>query len=310
MKADWLWIGQVAMAAFVDVAFAFAFGSALYAAWLEKDGRSPVSPARTAWLRAQRSLRAAALVLVIALALWLLYESASISASPLADAFGVVPAVLTQTHVGQAWAVAFAGSLLLLVSAFAAGGTLRDGALWLGVVVAAAGRAALGHAADAGYLSAALGLHVLHVLGAGAWSGVVMAGGLAVLPALGGSTARGLLIRTVGRASKVAMVAVALALVTGVFNGVRGSGGSFEALVRSTWGHVLLLKLVLVALALALGGYNRLVAMPRLRRSASTAAAHRFVNVIYLEAFVMMGVLVIAAALARSVPGYVMLHGG
>ncbi|MEK6298790.1 MAG: copper resistance protein CopD, partial [Paraburkholderia tropica] len=39
MKADWLWIGQVAMAALVNLAYAFALGSTLYGAWLEKDAR-------------------------------------------------------------------------------------------------------------------------------------------------------------------------------------------------------------------------------------------------------------------------------
>jgi len=306
MKADWLWIGQVAMAALVNVAYAFALGSAFYGAWLDKDGRTPVSPVRLAWLRAQRSLRAAALVLVVALLMWLLYESASISGEPLAGAFGVLGTVLAQTHVGHAWSVAFAGALVLFGCAFAAPGVVRDGVLWLALVATAAGRAGLGHAADAGFASAALGLHTLHVLSASAWGGIVMAGGLAVLPALGTSTARGVLIRTAGQVSSVAFFAVGFMLATGVFDAVRGSGGSYEAIVASTWGRVLLLKAALVALALLLGGFNRLVAMPELRRAASTAAARRFVNVIHLEAIVMIGVLVSAAALAHSMPGYVL----
>ncbi len=306
MKADWLWIGQVAMAALVDISYAFALGSALYGAWLDKDGRSPVSPARAAWLRAQRSQRASALVLLIALLMWLLYESASISGEPLPSAFGTVSTVLTQTHVGQAWSVAFGAALLLLVTVFTAAGTLRDGVLWIALIVTAAGRAALGHAADAGFASAALGLHTLHVLSASVWSGVVMAGGLVVLPALGASTARGMLIRTSAQVSNVAWFAVGIVFATGVFNALRGTGGSYAALTGSSWGHVLLLKLGLVALACVLGGYNRIVAMPQLRRSASTAAARRFVNVIHLEAIVMIGVLVLAAVLARSVPGYVL----
>lgn len=306
MKADWLWIGQVAMAALVNVAYAFALGSAFYGAWLDKDGRTAVAPARLAWLRAQRSLRAAACALVAALAMWLLYEGASISGSSLPGAFGVLGTVLAQTHVGHAWAVAFAGALVLLGCAFAASSVARDGVLWLALIAIAAGRAGLGHAADAGFASAALGLHTLHVLSASAWSGIVMAGGLAVLPALGTSTARGVLIRTAGQVSNVAMFAVGFVIATGVFNTVRGSGGSLDAIVGSAWGRVLLLKLALVVFALLLGGFNRVVAMPELRRAASTAAARRFVNVIHLEAIVMIGVLVIAAALAHSVPGYVM----
>jgi copper resistance protein D len=238
--------------------------------------------------------------------MWLLYESASISGESLPGAFGVLGTVLSQTHVGHAWSVAFVGALVLLGCAFAASSVARDGVLWLALIATAAGRAGLGHAADAGFASAALGLHTLHVLSASAWSGIVMAGGLAVLPALGASTARGVLIRTAGQVSNVAIFAVGFVIATGVFNALRGSGGSLEAITNSTWGRVLLLKLALVVLALILGSFNRLVAMPELRRAASTAAARRFVNVIHLEAIVMIGVLVIAAALARSVPGYVL----
>jgi copper resistance protein D len=304
MKPDWLWIGQVAMATLVNVAYAFALGSALYGAWLEKDGRSPVSPACAAWLRAQRSLRVAAVVFVFALAMWLLYESASISGEPLPAAFDVVSTVLTQTHVGLAWSVAFGGAIVLLVLAFATPGAVRDGVLWIALIVIALGRAGLGHAADAGFASAALGIHTLHILSVSTWGGVVMAGGLAVLPALGTSTARGILIRTSTQVSNVAMFAVGLVIATGVFEGLRGTGGSIYALTNSTWGHVLLAKISLVALALVMGAYNRIAVMPLLRRAASTAAARRFVNVIHLEAIVLLGVLALAAVLARSAPGF------
>ena len=242
MNADWLSIGQVAMAAIVNMAYAFALGSAFYGAWLDKDGRTPVAPARLAWLRAQRSLRASAFVLVVALVMWMLYESASVSGESLPSAFGVVSTVLSQTHVG---------------CAFATASVARDGVLWLALVAIAAGRAGLGHAADAGLASAALGLHTLHLLSASAWSGIVMAGGLAVLPALGASTARGVLIRTAGQVSNVAFFAVGFVIATGVFDALRGSGGSIDAIVNSTWGRVLLIKAALVLIALVMGGFNR-----------------------------------------------------
>jgi len=302
MKPDWLWIGQVAMAALVNMSFAFAVGSALFAAWLTPGARGPVTPASAAWLRAQRSMRIAGFVLVLSLAVWLLYESAEISGSTLPKAFGVVPTVLLHTHVGRAWSVAFVAALVLLVAAFVGGGMLRDGVAWLAIIAFAAARAALGHAADAGLLSAALGLHTLHVLSASVWSGVVMAGGLSVVPALGASTARGVLIRTASQVSAVALFAVGVVLVTGAFDAFRGTGGSFAALIDTAWGHVLLLKLALVVFALGLGGVNRFSTLPRLRRTASTADARDFANVLYLEALVMIGVLVVAAALAHGVP--------
>jgi Putative copper export protein len=151
MSMDGLWIGQVAMAALMNVAFAFAVGSALLGAWLAKDAQVKIAPARPAWLRAQRSMLTATVVLVLADLGWLLYQAASMSGVALPSAIGVVPTVLTQTHVGYGWSVAFAGALVLLGTAMASHtGMLRNALLWLAVIAIAAGKASLGHAADAG----------------------------------------------------------------------------------------------------------------------------------------------------------------
>jgi copper resistance protein D len=308
MTLSGLWIGQVAMAALMNIAFAFAVGAALLAAWLAKDAQAKVAPAQPAWLRAQRSLQTAAIVLVLADLGWLLYASASMGGVSLPAALGVVPTVLARTHAGYAWSVAFGGAVLLLLTSLAShSGMLRNALLWLAVIAVAAGKASLGHAADAGPASPAVGLQTLHVLAASLWGGLVLAAGFAVLPALGASVARGVLIRTATQVSNMSLVAVAFVLLTGVFNAVRGSGGSFAAIDESRWGHVLILKLALVALALVLGGLNRFSALPRLRRTASTMDAHTFANLIHLEAMVMIGVFAAASVLADSVPGFAAL---
>ena len=77
MSFDGLWIGQVAMAALMNVAFGFAVGSALLGAWLAKDAQLGTSPARPGWMRAQRSMVAATSVLVLADLAWLLYQARS-----------------------------------------------------------------------------------------------------------------------------------------------------------------------------------------------------------------------------------------
>lgn len=309
MSVDGLWIGQVAMAALMNVAFAFALGSALLAAWLADAARTPASPARPAAQRAQRSMVAAASVLVLADLGWLWYQGASMSGSALSDGLDAVPTVLAQTQVGHGWSVAFAGAVVLLLTSLVQGGTLRNAVLGLAAIAIAAGKASLGHAADAGAVSPAIGVQTLHILATGLWGGLVLAGGLSVLPALGASTARGVLIRTATQLSGSALVAFVFVIATGAFNAVRGSGGSLDAIAHSTWGHVLILKLVLVALALLFGSLNRLSALPRLRRTASTMDAHTFVNLVYFEAFAMIGVFVAAAALAHSVPAFAALGG-
>ena len=308
MRVDGLWIGQVAMAALMNVAFAFAVGSALLSAWLVNDAQAKIAPARPAWLRAQRSMQASAIVLVLADLGWLLYQAAEMAGVGLPEAFGVVPTMLSQTHVGFGWSVAFAGALVLLLVSFARQtNVLRNALLWLAVIAIAGGKATLGHAADAGVASAAIGMHTLHVLTTSVWGGLVLAAGFSVLPALGTSIARGVLIRTATQLSNVSLVAVVFVLLSGVFNAARGSGNSFLAIETSTWGHVLMLKLALVALALVLGGLNRFSALPRLRRTASTMDAHTFANLLYLEALAMLGIFAAAAVLSHSVPGFAAL---
>jgi copper resistance protein D len=308
MNLGGLPVGQVAMAALMNVAFAFTVGAALFAAWLAKDAQAKVAPARPAWLRAQRSMQTGAIVLVLADLGWLMYEAASMGGVGLPAALGVVPTVLAQTHVGYAWAVAFGGAVVLLLTSLSSHhGTLRHALWWLAVVAVAAGKASLGHAADAGTVSPAIGFQTLHVLASAVWGGLVLAAGFSVLPALGISVARGVLIRTATQLSNVSLVSALLVLATGAFNGVRGSGGSLAAVELTAWGHVLELKLALVALALVIGGLNRFSALPRLRRTASTVDAHTFSNLIYLEALVMLGVFAAAAVLSHSVPGFAAL---
>ncbi|MEM5382058.1 CopD family protein [Paraburkholderia phymatum] len=308
MRVDGLWIGQVAMAALMNVAFAFAVGSALLGAWLANDAQAKIAPARPAWLRAQRSMQAAAIVLVLADLGWLLYQAAEMAGVSLPEAIGVVPTMLSQTHVGFGWSIAFVGALVLVLVSFARQtNMLRNALLWLAVIAIAGGKASLGHAADAGVASAAIGTQTLHVLTTSVWGGLVLAAGFSVLPALGTSIARGVMIRTATQLSNVSLVAVVFVVLSGVFNAVRGAGGSFDAITGSTWGHVLTLKLVLVALALVMGGLNRFAALPRLRRTAATMDAHTFSNVLYLEALAMLGIFAAAAMLSHSVPGYVAL---
>lgn len=305
MNAMGITIGQVALAALMDVAYAFAIGSALLERWLAFEGQL----ARVAWQRARASLVAASFALVLADALWLVYGAASMSGLALMPAIGAIPAVIGQTQAGHAWCIAFGGAVLALATALASrGGRAGQATFALAAIIVALGKASIGHAADAGPWSAAVGVQALHVLATGLWGGVTLAGGLAVLPALNTSTTRGALIRMAGRVSYVAGMALAVVVATGLFNAQRGLDGSLAPLSESGWGHVLTLKGALVLLAVLLGALNRTSALPRLRRTASTTDAHTFNNVLHLEALVMIGIFVVAAVLAHMPPGYLSMH--
>ena len=304
MNDDPLWLAQTAFAALADLAFACALGALLLSGWLSREQAfAAVSPARHGWRRAARGGPIAAIVLILCsfVSLWL--QSAAMSGAPIPQAGASLWLVATGTHAGIGWSVALVGGVLLLLAASGASLSMaRIGTAVLAALIVAAGKSAIGHAADAGAFSLAEGVQTLHLLATAAWGGIVIAGAF-VLPALDTSVARAVLIRTVARMSKAASVAVALVVLTGVFNGWRGVGGSLAALTGSAWGHVLIVKLALVAAALAFGALNRWSALPRLQRSASTMDAHTVINVMRIEAVMMAGVFVAAAVLSHSVPG-------
>ncbi|SAK65706.1 copper resistance D domain-containing protein [Caballeronia calidae] len=310
MNDDPLWLAQTAFAALADIAFATALGALLLNAWLSREQAfAPVSPARLGWRRAARGglAAAAALMLCNLVSLWL--QSAAMSGAPLADAGASLWLVATGTHAGIGWSVALAGSVLLSLAA-AGGGPLsasRIGWAGLAALIVAAGKSAIGHAADAGTFSVAEAVQTLHLLATGVWGGIVIAGAF-VLPALDTSVARAFLIRTVARMSRTATIAVAFVVLTGIFNAWRGIGGSPSVLTASAWGHALIVKIVLIAAALAFGALNRWSGLPRLQRSASTMDAHTVINVIRIEAVTMAGVFVAAAVLSHSVPGAALVN--
>lgn len=305
MNDDPLWFAQTAFAALGDLSFACALGALILKTWLSgEQAFAPVSPARGGWRSAARGGAVAALVLALCcfVSLWL--ESAAMSGAPVTEAGASLWLVATGTHAGVGWSVALAGALLLSLAA-ASGGPLsvsRNGLAMLAALIVAAGKSAIGHAADAGAFSFAEGVQTLHLLATAVWGGIVIAGAF-VLPALDTSMARACLIRIVARMSRMAAIAVAFVIVTGVFNGWRGIGGSPAVLGASTWGHALIVKIALVAMALAFGALNRWSALPRLQRSASTMDAHTVINVMRLEAVMMASVFVAAAVLSHSIPG-------
>ncbi|KVN87501.1 CopD family protein [Burkholderia ubonensis] len=102
------------------------------------------------------------------------------------------------------------------------------------------------------------------------------------------------------RLSRAALVAVPVVVVSGIYNADRGLGGSLMPLALSGWGHILAAKLMHVSVAVALGGINRQIFLPRIRFGASAGS---FLIILRMEAVTMLCVLSAAAALAHTMPG-------
>jgi putative copper resistance protein D len=205
MSGDPLWFAQVLIAALADIAFACTLGAAMLCVWLSKENAAaPLSPARLGWARARRLSTGGAVVLAIADLMLVWLQAASMSGAPLFQAFDAVVAVVTSTHAGMGWAIAFGGSVLLILGTLLARpkGGPQIGLFALGALVAAAGKASVGHAADAGAFSLAEVVQTIHLLATAVWGGLVIASAWQVLPALGTSLARAFLIRIAGKVSR------------------------------------------------------------------------------------------------------------
>jgi copper transport protein len=141
---------------------------------------------------------------------------------------------------------------------------------------------------------------VIHVLAAGIW-----AGGLAFLALLlveAGGDRWSLAGTIVPRFSTVAVVAVGALIAAGLASGyleVR----SVEGIWSTTYGRLLLAKVVLLLPLLALGAFNNRVSVPRLRAGASDTASRRaFARAVTSELLILLTVVGVTAALVAEPP--------
>jgi copper resistance protein D len=291
---------QIALAAVQDLLFATATG--LFACGAI-DRRIGLFDAVA--LRRARTALAVALALSALGYLWL--QAAVMSGTTLGDAGAAVLIVLTQSHFGIAWSIGCVGALLVAASGFARGRGLVPCAV--GLLVWGIGKAAASHAADSGDLSWRETVHLIHLLATASWAGsVIAAAGL--LRSLG-PPARGALEQVAAFCSALSYLATgafAIVLVTGFYNVLQDTAHTSAPLLGLAWGRLLAAKLVCVALAVALGGWNRLAVLPDLRLRAERhdpgypVAQRRFDTALGIEAALMVAVLALAALLGHSAP--------
>jgi putative copper resistance protein D len=217
----------------------------------------------------------------------------------------MVPMMLRETHYGHAWSIGFVALALALVAG-AAGRKAGFAVAALGVAAFAYSRSAVSHAAGAGDFTLRVAIDWVHLLLACLWVGMVLVGAFSALraPARTPSDAFDA-AAWVAALSSTATGALAVIFLTGALK-VWWATPSVAGLRASDYGAVLLVKLSLVAVAVALGGFNRLRVMPalldelRAAGSPSSAFRRRFVQVLRIEALVLLLVLVAAAVLSGT----------
>jgi putative copper resistance protein D len=301
---DPLVVVQIVVAAAQDMLFAVAVGALVCNAMLSRQdqGRSVASVALG------RARLGALCVLALACGLYLWLEAAVMSGSPFSEAGPVVSAVLTQSHFGVAWAVGFAGVL------FACLGGMRNSRLaWsqaaAGMLVYAAGKAAASHAADAGDFTLREAVHVVHLSATALWAGSV----IVAAPVLrrwndAASATPVQQVAFCSRLSYLATIALAVVIVTGIYNAAQDTAHLIAPLLGVLYGRVLTLKLGFVTLAVLLGGYNRMIYLPRLHTSvvgggtAYRDAQRGFDRLLAVEAVAMLTILAVAGVLGHTSP--------
>lgn len=149
---------------------------------------------------------------------------------------------------------------------------------------------------------AAVAAEWLHLVAAAVWVGglLTLAAALTGLKdRIGGQERRALLAEVITRFSTLAICAVLLVSLSGLYAGWVHLG-SLSNLTGSSYGCTLLIKLALTVPLVGLGALNLLVIGPALRRSAGRE--RDFSRTVRLEAVLGAGVLLVAAILASTAP--------
>lgn len=244
----------------------------------------------------------------ILLSLW--SESAAMGDVPWLEAGPAFKAMLVSTHYGHAGSAATA---ILIVALFVHWGLTRTRAQvgYVGIMTAlvflvAAARVTIGHAFEHGPWSLAVFAEWLHLLSMAVWVGIVFVAGWVVLPRVLSdeiypSKERSAYLTSMSDWAAVALVVI---LATGAYNSYRVLNSPRD-LLETDYGHVLVFKLVCVAVAIVLGGINKFYGLPA-AINANLEKAQRGIRVVIailrVEAVVLLSVLVAAAMMTTSAP--------
>jgi putative copper resistance protein D len=264
----------------------------------------------SAWARgvvnvSRRSFIVGAAIALVASATALWFQAAAMGDGSLASAGTMVPMMVRETHFGHAWSI---GIVALLVSAMAMAALGR-----LGVLVAVPGlavfvltRSVVSHAGVDGDFTLKAAVDWVHLVLVCLWVGMVLLGAFVALQQAPKTHAdasdAALWVSSLSTAATVALACIALSGLLKAW----WATPSIGQLVASTYGGVLLAKVLLVGVAIGLGGINRFFVMPPLLaglrnpRHPAPGLHRRFVRVLRIEAAVLLLVFVAAAVLSGT----------
>lgn len=209
--------------------------------------------------------------------------------------------VLTTGSWGKGWMVeaAAAFATLALMWLFAGKAAQRT-ALIITTSLLVLAEAGIGHGADAVFNPVVLGrvIHATHLLGAGLWFGTLAVMALTVLPNLRGDDVAPLITDVLHGFSRFARLGVLLVVASGLLM-VWNYTARLIDIPTSTWGVLLLVKLGLIAMMMALGGYSWRVVTPRVA-SGMAAGPSQLRRAVLAEVVAGLLVIGVTAFLVRQ----------
>ena len=243
--------------------------------------------------------------------LWL--EAASMAEVALSEAAPAIHSVLTATHYGFAWKIGMVALIsVTVVTMLRWAPQWRPAADLVRLIALGAflySRSMVSHAGAGGDMSWAVAADWIHLVLISVWLGEVLVAAFVTLRHVPGKTGQDGAERAqyTQALSNSATIALAGIVITGLFSTWRGLG-SLENATGNPYATILLLKVVLVAIAVALGGLNRFLVMPRLLADLRSPGApsvkqhEKFVFILQIESFVLVAALILAAVLSSTSP--------
>jgi putative copper resistance protein D len=288
---------QVASALLLNLGFAWLVGAWFARHWMRSSGVGPndFEPAL------RRLDLAAAGLSAVASASALLAATAVMGGVGLREACPMFWTMISATDYGRAGCVTTLAMMVLLFVRLAGGvGNGTNNAVAALLTVFAVTRASMGHAGEDGFWTVALAAEAVHFSAIGLWTGaVVVSAWFALSDARVSRFTVHATANYLDRMSQAATLAVVAIIGTGIYSGWHRVGTS-EHLLNTDYGMTLLVKVGLVLVAIALGGFNKFVGLPAAARSPRGLTLTR--AVLKVETFLLLGAILVAAALTSQQP--------
>lgn len=261
-----------------------------------------------------------AAMLVLSSSILLLTRTAEMSGLSLVNGLCLVPRVLFKTHYGHVWLIRMA-VVAVLCAVWLIG--RRDIYtprytiyMFLAAAVIAATRSASGHGSDAGDFSLPEISDWLHLMAASIWGGGLITLSFVVFPSIYRFTGdcRKHIADIAARFSGLAVVALFTIIITAAYNGWI-EVGSVKALFETTYGEIIMAKIVLLLSLVVVAASNRYMSIPRVIGLSETHEGFEgtiswLKRKVGVEAVLILALLVCTALLLHNMPAKHLSHAG